>query len=136
MADEIAQKLESFEHIGFVVKDNDATIESWTSFFGLGPWKTFDPPGGPIKKMAFVKVGGTQFELLQPSDEKSLWSDFLETNGEGLHHLCTTTEDVDAEVARLVALGGEVMVSTPGAFAYVKTKEHGGLILELLKKRD
>ena len=33
-------KLESFDHIGFVVEDRDAVIELWSKLFGLGPWRT------------------------------------------------------------------------------------------------
>lgn len=134
MANEDGLKLEKFHHIGVIVKDRDAVIEQWSSLFGLGRWNKIDPPGGPMKKMAFVKAGGTLFELLEPTEEKSLWRDFLETNGEGLHHVCIASEDVDGDVESLVAKGAEVMVHQPGAFAYVKTKGYGDLILEVMKK--
>ena len=60
-------------------------------------------------------------------------ADFLNTHGEGLHHICARVGDVDAAVAKLVAEGGEVMVSTPGVFAYVNIGGPGSVILELLK---
>jgi hypothetical protein len=42
-------------------------------------------------------------------------------------------DDVDAAAAKLVAEGGEIMVSTPGIFAYVDIGGPGSVILELLK---
>ena len=132
-----ALKLESFDHIGFIVKDRDAVIASWSSLFGLGPWRTVEPTEGPMKKMAWVKVGPTQFELLEPRMEvKSHWSDHLEKHGDGIHHICVLSDAVEADVERLVAVeGAEVLVASPG-FAYVKTEGYGDFILEVLHTRS
>lgn len=126
-------KLESFDHIGFVVEDRDAVIELWSKLFGLGPWRTIEPTQGPMRKMAWVRIGSTQFELLEPRMEvKSHWSDHLEKHGDGIHHVCVLSDTVEADVERLVAVeGAEVVVASPG-FAYVKTKGYGDLILEVL----
>ncbi|MCH7909475.1 MAG: VOC family protein [Candidatus Hydrogenedentes bacterium] len=136
-AQEGVLKLESFDHIGFVVKDRDAVIELWSSLFGLGPWRTVEPAQGAMAKMAWVKVGSTQFELLEPRMEvKSHWSDHLEKHGDGIHHICVLSDTVEADVERLVAVeGAEVVVASPG-FAYVKTAGHGDFILEVLHTRS
>lgn len=129
-------KLESFDHIGFVVADRDAVIELWSPLFGLGPWRKVDPPQGPMAKMAWVKVGSTQFELLEPRMEvKSHWSDHLEKHGDGIHHICVLSDDVEADVEHLVAVeGADLLIGSPG-FAYVKTEGYGDFILEVLDKR-
>lgn len=133
-AQNAALKIEVVDHIGFIVKDRDAVIESWSSLFGLGPWKTVEPGAGPMRKMAWVKVGPTQFELLEPSEEKSHWSDHLKAHGDGIHHVCTLSDDVEADVERLVAGGAEFVIGS-GGFAYVKTTGYGDLILEVLDRR-
>ena len=123
-------KLDSFDHIGLVVKDVEATTKSWSSQLGIGPWTIKDVGDN---KLAFATLGSVQFELIEPVKEKTLWADFLNTQGEGLHHLCVRVADVDDAVAKLVAEGGEVMIHYPGAFAYVKTGGPGSVILELSK---
>jgi len=129
-------KLESFDHIGFVVEDRDAVIELWSKLFGLGPWRTVEPAQGAMAKMAWVKVGPTQFELLEPRMElKSHWSDHLEKHGDGIHHICVLSDTVEADVERLVAAGAELVVASPG-FAYVKTEGYGDFILEVLHTRS
>ena len=41
-------KLDSYDHIGLVVKDCEATIGSWSSLLGIGPWTVRDVDiGGP-----------------------------------------------------------------------------------------
>ncbi len=124
-------KLDSFDHIGHVVRDCDATIKSWSTLLSVGPWTTreFD-----VLKLAWVNLGEMKVELLQPlPDTNSLWADFLNTRGEGLHHICVRVSNVDDSVARLVAQGGKVLISTPGVFAYVDISGPGSVILEVLK---
>ena len=123
-------KIDSFDHIGHVVRDCEATIKSWSSLLGAGPWTSRE---AGVLKLAWGKLGQAQVELLQPMpDTKSLWADFLNTHGEGLHHICVRVADVDAAAAKLVEKGGEIMVSTPGVFAYVNIGGPGSVILELL----
>jgi catechol 2,3-dioxygenase-like lactoylglutathione lyase family enzyme len=125
-------KLDGFHHIGHVVKDRDATMAQWTKLFGVEWGKVVDTPA---LKMATGKLGGVDVELLEPTEDKSLWAVFLAKHGEGLHHVSATVADVDAECEALVAEGGEKLIGIPGAMAYVDLKGPGGLILELLKTR-
>jgi methylmalonyl-CoA/ethylmalonyl-CoA epimerase len=123
-------KLDSFDHIGHVVKDCEATMKSWSSLLGVEGWRTREVG---VLNLAWGSLGGVQVELLQPLDDKSLWAEFLETHGEGLHHVCVRVADVDATAAKLVEEGGEVMISMPGTMAYVNIGGPGSVILELLK---
>ena len=127
-----AVKLDSFNHIGHVVKDRDATMESWTKLFGV-EWRRIVDSGA--LKMATGTLGSVDVELLEPTEDKSLWAVFLKAHGEGLHHVATNVTDVDAAVEKLVAEGGEKLIGIPGAMAYVDTKGPGGVIMELLKTR-
>jgi len=126
-------QLDSFGHIGLIVRNCEAAAESLSSRLGIGPW-TFRDVGA--NKMAFASLGPVQFELIEPVAEKTIWAEFLNSHGEGLHHICGFVPDVDAAVAKLVEKGGEVLVSTPGIFAYVSLGEPGSIILELLKSQS
>ena len=123
--------LDSFDHVGVVVKDCDATIKSWSSLLGAGPFKITS--GGSVLKLAHGLIAGVTFELLQPLEDKSLWAKFLKDHGEGIHHICTRVPDVDAAVAALVAQGGKLLVGGPGTWAYVDIGGPGSIIMELLK---
>ncbi len=128
---ESAVKLDTFDHFGLVVKDIKAASESWSAKLGIANWK-FTP--GDIVKLAHAKIGPVQYELIEPVEGKtSLWADFLETQGEGLHHICHTVADVDEAAAKLVEEGGTIMIAIPKWMAYVEIGGPGSVILELLR---
>ena len=121
-------KLDSIGHIGLVVKDIEAATKSWSSLLGIGPWTIRDVGDN---KLAFATLGGVNIELIEPVAKDTLWADFLNTQGEGLHHICGRVPDVGDAVAKLKEEGSEVLLSHPG-FAYLNTKGPGSILLELL----
>lgn len=129
-------KLEKVEHIGIVVRDIEKVTESWSSLFGIGPWTIREMGGGPVKmKMAFASLGTLQIELIQPVEGRIFQSEFLDTHGEGLHHLGFSVDDLDDAVSKLVAQGAKVVSGGQGNFAYLETGGPGGVIFELVKRR-
>jgi len=129
-------KLDSFDHVGVVVKSREATIKSYGGKLGVGPWRMTEAGQGVVA-LAHARIAGTLFELLEPVvGKKSLWGDFLNSHGEGLHHIAVKVADVDATVATMVAQGGKVMTSIPGGWmAYVEMGGPGSLIVELLSTK-
>jgi len=132
--------LKAVDQVSFAVKDIDETIESWSSMYGIGPW-TFaenggkDAKGRPWKiRMAFAYLGPVQIELVQCTEGRIFQSRFLDTWGEGLHHLGFYVDDLDAEVEELVAKGAKLFVHDPGRFAYLDSGGPGGAIFELMQR--
>lgn len=126
--------LDSYDHTGVVVKDVQATADSWSKQLGAGPWKFTD--GGAQLKLAHAMMGGVQYELLEPLEDTSLWAKFLAESGEGLHHICHKVADVDAAAEALEKEGGTIMTRIPKWMAYVQFTGPGSLIIELLKTRE
>lgn len=142
----------SLDHIGVVVKDIDKTIEFLSSLLGLGPWRIFEDVeyhkdemkrdelgvggGEPFRlKMAVAKLGTIVVELLQPLDGRSVYSQFLENKGEGLHHVCFNTSNWDDMVSRLEECGGRIIAggfAEGRRWAFYETKP-GGIIIEPLE---
>jgi len=128
---------DSYNHTGIVVKDAEATAESYTKKLGAGPWKITDA-GALI--LAHGNIGEIQYELLQPKEGiDSLWGAFLKENGEGLHHISHNVSDVDAAAKALVEDGGSIVtyngnpVAIPKHMAYVNIGGPASVILELLR---
>jgi len=44
-------------------------------------------------RVAFAKIGDVEWELIQPLDDKSIYAEFLEKHGEGLHHVAFDVEN-------------------------------------------
>jgi len=133
-------KLETVDHIGIVVRDCEKVIETWERMFGIGPWAIREmsgttPEGKTVTaKVAFAYMGDLEIELIQIIKGKTLHSEFLETHGEGLHHLGFFGDDVDGEAASLVAKGAKVIVQNPG-WIYLDCGGPGGVIFELMGRR-
>ena len=133
-------ELKAVDQIGIAVKDIDKVIETWSSMFGISPW-TFRDIGGTDAKgrswkarLAFAYLGPLQIELIQPLEGRIIQSRFLETLGEGVHHLGFYVNDVDGEVANLQAQGAKLLLTDPGNFAYLNSGGAGGVIFELIKR--
>lgn len=88
-------------------------------------------------EVAFLPLGGTRIELLEPTAEDSPIAGFLARRGEGLHHLAVRVDDVEAVMARLREVGVTLLSDTPqpGAhgsrICFVHPKSTGGVLLEL-----
>ena len=133
-------ELKVVDQVSFAVKDIDETIAAWSSMYGIGPW-TFTENGGKDAKgrpwkirMAFAYLGPVQIELVQCTEGRIFQSKFLDTWGEGLHHLGFYVDDLDAEVEKLVAKGAKLFIHDPGRFAYLDSGGPGGAIFELMQR--
>lgn len=138
-----------FLHVSMVVKDMDKAIKLFESM-GVGPFPPF--LGGP--GMAFTgktvrgktsdydmdlrfargDMGGIGFELIQPLKGRSIYDEFLEKKGEGLHHIAYMVEDIDVEIADMEKRGFKVIQTgaMPNSrWAYFDTDKLGGMVIEL-----
>lgn len=142
-------KLPPVYQLGFVVNDIEKTAKHYESFFGTGPFSEVidvDMDGALLRgkpvptkiKVAFVQSGAVQIELIQPVEGKNVYTEFLETKGEGIHHLGYQVEDMEAAKAAFLGKGREpVFCRDMGVmeFAYYDTSDAGGLMLEFLHNK-
>jgi methylmalonyl-CoA/ethylmalonyl-CoA epimerase len=96
----------------------------------------------PTEKVraAFLPVGESRLELLEPKDPSSVIARFLERRS-GLHHVCVLVDDLDGALAAMKARGVPLLDEKPRAgaggcrVAFVHPKGAGGVLLEL-KERE
>jgi len=88
-------------------------------------------------KVGFFKIGESNIELVQPAEPDSPLVKFLETKGQGIHHICLEVDDIDAEVKTFLEKGATMVDQKPrpGAHntrvAFVHPKSSGGVLIEL-----
>lgn len=88
-------------------------------------------------KVAFIDLGHSRVELLEPTGPESPIARFLERRGEGIHHLCLRVEDLEARLESLRAAGVRLINHEPveGAggcrVAFVHPASAGGVLIEL-----
>lgn len=87
-------------------------------------------------KTAFLPIGETHLELLEPTDAGSVIARFLEKRS-GLHHVCLLVDDLDGALRELKQRGVALIDETPRAgaggcrVAFVHPRAAAGVLLEL-----
>ena len=129
--------------IAWVTTDLTATEEALTTLLGAKKWIRvpsvhFGPdsctyrgrPADFVASISFSYAGDTQLELISPVSGESVYTEFLDRAGPGLHHICVEVDDVDAAVGTAEVLQRGVM---PGGmeFAYVTAEAAGVPYIEI-----
>ncbi len=124
-------------HIGIAVKDIETAQRFYAEVLGLEV-AAHETTGG--LRIAFIHAGGTEVELLAPvAGQASGIAKFLETRGEGLHHIAFAVDDVEAALARAKAAGYSLIDEKPrdGAagmkIAFVHPKGTSGVLIEFVQ---
>lgn len=122
-------------HIAIAVKDLDAALEFYRDALGAEVGERRDVPNEGVE-IAFLPMGDSEIELLEPLDAEGSIARFLENRGEGIHHICLQVPDIEAAVARLEESGGrmatEVRAHPDGTYyAFVHPKSAHGVLIEL-----
>jgi methylmalonyl-CoA/ethylmalonyl-CoA epimerase len=138
------------QQIGFVVADLDATLRRYVDILGIAPWVclTHGPEtvpvleyhGRPATFSMKVALSSTQpqLELIESLSGPNIYLDWMQTRGEGLHHLAYEIASMDEGIAEMRALGYPLIqygagfgVDGDGAFAYFDTEADLATIVEL-----
>lgn len=122
-------------HVAIVVQDIDAALKFWEQTFGLELNLVEEVPSQK-SKVAFLPLGESEIELVQPTTTDSGLVNFLEKRGEGMHHICIEVEDIDATLAELKSKGvrliNDVPEELPGRkMAFIHPKAANGVLVEL-----
>jgi methylmalonyl-CoA/ethylmalonyl-CoA epimerase len=88
-------------------------------------------------KTAFLSIGDSHLELLEPTGPDSTVAKFIEKRGEGIHHICLRVDNIDAHLETLKAQGYRLINETPvpGAHgcrvAFLHPSAGNGVLIEL-----
>jgi len=128
--------VEKIDHIGIAVE----SIKKWIGFYrdvlGLEFAGSEEVPEQKVK-VAFLTIGDSKIELLEPTSEDSPIAKFLEKRGSGVHHIALQVDDIEAAIARHHDAGAKLIDNKPriGAhnmkIAFIHPKASGGVLLEL-----
>ncbi|MDO5111604.1 MAG: VOC family protein [Clostridia bacterium] len=110
----------SITQIGFVIRDGEKVKQGMKALFGLSPAKTrltceddarryHGAPGDFQAELLYYQFGALELEFILPLHGQSIWQDFLDLHGEGLHHIQIAAADCDLLSAELSALGVSVI---------------------------
>ncbi len=128
------------DHIGVAVASLDQGLAFYEAL-GLALEGTDEVPEQGVR-VAFLPVGDTRLELLEPTGPSSPIARHLERRGPGLHHVCFRVRDIRGVMARLAEQGYRLLSDDPqdGAHGclvcFVHPRSTGGVLVELSQPPD
>jgi methylmalonyl-CoA/ethylmalonyl-CoA epimerase len=124
------------EHIGIAVKDLNKSCDLYEKLLGI-PYYKKEMVISEQVETAFFKIGDQKIELLAATSDDSPVASFLNKNGEGIHHLAFSVDDIVQEMERLKSEGFKLINESPKIGAdqklvcFVHPKTVGGVLTEL-----
>lgn len=124
-------------HIAIVVPNLTEALGFWRDALALAVERTEANPDEQVN-IAFIGVGGTHIELLEPTNADSGIGKYMEKRGPGMHHICLEVADIEATMQRLRDHNIELINDTPKTrpddgirYAFVHPKSTYGVLVEL-----
>lgn len=104
--------LSHIEHIGIAVKSLDISIPYWEKVYGLKCYAIEEVTDQRVKT-AFFKVGQTKIELLESTDPEGPIGKFIESKGEGIHHIAFAVDHLESALSETEANGIRLIDKEP-----------------------
>lgn len=140
--------------LAFVVSDIEAASESYAKLLGIPKPDWFltgdsnvskvvfrGKPSGSRSKLVFINTPTVQFELIEPNEDPGTMREFLDTVGEGIHHIAFDVDSINEQLPVLEEKGypllqGGEFTSNDGRYVYVDTLKDHKTLVELLESAD
>ena len=146
--------LPDIAHICIIVPDLERAVKNYWERFGVGPWHfyTYGKPlvrrmtrhGKPAEytmKVALSYIGKMRIELIEPLEGDTVYAEFVEKHGYGVHHLGVLTGNMEASLQEASRCGLEMTQDGAGFgpdgdghYAYLDTEELLGTTIELIER--
>ena len=127
------------DHIGIAIQNINDALSFFQDALGMKLDHIASEEGGRTQ-VAFLPVGSSEVELVEPQDVDSGLGKFLAKRGEGIHHICFEVDDINAALARLKEHGAQLIDETPRTnasgmkYAFIHPKSAHGVLIELYQK--
>jgi len=129
--------LGKIHHVALIVASIEDALGLWRDLLGLELETIMDIAPDKVR-IAFLGVGESKIELVQPTDESTGVARFLASKGEGFHHVCFEVANLSETLLRLEIDGLELIDSAPrrgaeGPVAFIHPRSCHGVLVELIE---
>jgi methylmalonyl-CoA/ethylmalonyl-CoA epimerase len=133
----VIRGLGKVHHVALIVASIEGALGLWRDLLGLELETIMDIDHDHVR-IAFLGVGESKVELVQPTDETTGVARFLATKGEGFHHVCFEVANLAETLLRLEIDGLELIDSAPrrgaeGPVAFIHPRSCHGVLVELIE---
>jgi methylmalonyl-CoA/ethylmalonyl-CoA epimerase len=129
------------EHLGIAVKSLEEAIPYYEKVLGMTLYNIEEVADQKVRT-AFFRVGDTKIELLEATAPESSIAKFIESRGEGIHHIAYAVEGIEGALAEAEEKGIRLIDKTPRAgaegmtIAFLHPKSTGGVLTEFCEKKS
>jgi len=134
-------RVEKIDHIGIAVKDLSSALKLYTDVLNLGIKKVEEFQDLQVK-VAFIPVGETMIELIQPTSERAPLAKRIHEQGEGIYHLAVKVENIDKALDEMKRMGIKMRDEKPRSggmgsrIALSKPDSTNNVIIELVERGE
>ena len=134
---ETVRRIGRVHHVALIVRSIDASLGLWRDALALELETILDIPSDGVR-IAFLGVGESKIELVEPTDSSTGVARFLESKGEGFHHVCFEVPNLTETLLRLEMDGLELIDTAPrrgaeGPVAFIHPRSCHGVLVELIE---
>ena len=127
--------IKKLNHVAIAVNDLRRALDFWENALGIKLDHIEDVPSQKAK-VAFLPIGESEIELVQPTSKDTGTAKFLKSRGAGMHHLCFEVDDIEEMLSSLKAKGicliNEEPLELEGRrMAFIHPKSADGVLIEL-----
>jgi methylmalonyl-CoA epimerase len=131
------RSLGKVHHVALIVRSIEDALGLWRDMLGLELETVMDIPQDHVR-IAFLGVGESKVELVEPTDDTTGVARFLASKGEGFHHVCFEVANLGETLLRLEIDGLELIDSAPrrgaeGPVAFLHPRSGHGVLVELIE---
>lgn len=128
--------LKGINHIGIAVKSIDEAVKAYAG--GLGGEADTETHRSGDMAARMVSVGETKLEFMEPAGTEGVIAKFLDSRGEGVHHICVEVDDIVKTMQDLAEKGFRLIDKEPrqgleGKVAFIHPKSMNGVLVELVQ---
>ena len=137
MLPEHLHRIGRIHHIAVVVRDLSASLAFYRDILGL-ELEVVQEMADDRVRIAFLPIGESKLELVEPTDTTTGVARFLAAKGEGFHHFCLEVANLSESLTRLAIDGIELIDTAPrkgaeGPVAFLHPRSCGGVLVELMQ---
>lgn len=129
--------IKKLDHIGVAVREIETSLSRWEILLNQSTKKIEDIPERGVRVAHLEIPGGGSVELVEPLASHSPVAKFLESRGEGIHHLCFEVENIETSMDELKKNGVRFITDRPvcgaggGLVVFARPQDMGGVLMEL-----
>jgi methylmalonyl-CoA epimerase len=131
------RRLGKVHHVALIVSSIEDSLGLWREALGLELETVMDIPYDRVR-IAFLGVGESKIELVEPTDDTTGVARFLASKGEGFHHVCFEVPNLAEALLHLEIDGIELIDTAPrkgaeGPVAFLHPRSCHGVMVELIE---